>query len=32
MFVIEMCRAFLAVLGGAWYGPGNGDFFGKCPA
>jgi hypothetical protein len=27
-----MCRAFLAVLGGARYGPENGDFVGKCLA
>jgi hypothetical protein len=32
MFVIEMCRAFLAVRGGAWYGPRNRDFVDKCPA
>jgi hypothetical protein len=32
MFAIEMCRAFLAVLGGACYGPGNMDFVGKCRA
>lgn len=32
MFAIEVCRAFLAVRGGAWYDPGNRDFVGKRPA